>query len=95
LRPLNSISGGCRSSISVHLRRAAGNLIAATTYSADGGAGVQDFIVFIMSSGDVNLLGNDPSARLNCSWLASMPVGAGRRARGLQLGSEAFLTTFR
>jgi len=51
--PLNSISGGLSFFDLGSFTPRGGNLIAATTYSADGGAGVQDFIVFIMSSGIV------------------------------------------
>jgi hypothetical protein len=73
-----------------------GNLIAQTTYSHDGGNGVQDFIVFIMAGGDALIFfGNDP-ANVNAWQLVgryrlSPPVSA--RAV-CNYGAEAFLTTF-
>lgn len=73
-----------------------GNLIAITTYSLDGGNGVQDFVVFIMSSGDCLIyFGNDPSSLLNWAlvgvYALSPPVGP--RAV-CNYGAEAFVTTY-
>lgn len=93
---LNSINGALAFyDLSVFTPRG-GNLIAAVTMSQDGGNGVQDFIVFIMSSGDCLIFfGNDPSNAdfwtLVGVYRLSPPVGI--RA-ACNYGAEAFLTTF-
>jgi hypothetical protein len=93
---LNSISGTLSFfDLSAYTPRG-GNLIAMTTYSLDGGNGVQDFVVFVMSSGDCLIyFGNDPSDLLNWAlvgiYALSPPVGP--RAV-CNYGAEAFLTTY-
>jgi hypothetical protein len=93
---LNSISGPLAffdlSAFSPH----GGNLIAAVSFSHDGGDGVTNDIAFIMSSGDCLIyLGNDPSDinfwALIGIYRISPPVGP--RAV-CQYGAEAFLTTY-
>lgn len=93
---LNSISGALAFFDLAAFSPRGGNLIAITTYSLDGGNGVQDYIVFIMSSGDCLIyVGNDPGNLNNWqlvgTYALSPPVGP--RAV-TNYGSEAFLTTY-
>jgi hypothetical protein len=94
--PLNSISGLLKFFDLAAFTPRGGNLVAMTTYSADGGTGVQNFAVFIMSSGDCLIyFGNDPGDPMNWSlvgiYALSPPLGP--RAV-VNYGSEAFLTTY-
>jgi hypothetical protein len=60
--PLNAVTGALQFFDLSSFSPNGGNLIAAATYSHDGGNGVLDFICFIMSSGDCLIYyGNDPS----------------------------------
>jgi hypothetical protein len=93
---LNSISGTLSFFDLAAFAPRGGNLIAITTYSLDGGNGVQDFVVFIMSSGDCLIyFGNDPANLLNWAlvgvYALSPPVGP--RAV-CNYGAEAFVTTY-
>lgn len=95
--PLNSITGALSSYDLSAFTPHGGNLVAAITYSHDGGNGVLDFIVFVMSSGDALIyFGNDPSDFPNNWQLVgiyriSPPVSP--RAV-CNYGAEAFLTTY-
>jgi hypothetical protein len=94
--PLNSISGALSFFDLAAFAPHGGNLVAATTFSHDGGNGVSDFIAFILSSGDCLIyLGNDPGNANAWSLVGiyriSPPVGP--RAV-CQYGAEAFLTTY-
>jgi hypothetical protein len=94
--PLNSISGALAFFDLAAFSPRGGNLVAITTYSMDGGNGVQNFIVFIMSSGDCLVyFGNDPGDYLNWQlvgiYALSPPVGP--RAV-CNYGAEAFVTTY-
>jgi len=73
-----------------------GNLIAAATYSHDGGNGVLDFIAFIMSSGDCLIYyGNDPSDVNNWQLIGIYRISPPVSPRAVcNYGAEAFLTTF-
>lgn len=93
---LNSISGALNFFDLGAFAPRGGNLVAMTTYSADGGNGVSNFAVFIMSSGDCLIyFGNDPGDAMNWSlvgiYALSPPLGP--RAV-VNYGSEAFLTTY-
>jgi hypothetical protein len=93
--PLNSISGALSFyDLSAYAPRG-GNVIAATTFSHDGGNGVQDYIAFMMSSGDVIMFfGNDPSNANNWTQIGRYRLGAPVSARAVcNYGAEAFLTT--
>jgi hypothetical protein len=93
--PLNSITGALSffdlSPFTAH----GGNLIAAATYSHDGGNGVLDFICFIMSSGDCLIYyGNDPSNVNNWQLIGIYRISPPVSARAVcNYGAEAFLTT--
>lgn len=95
--PLNAITGALQFFDLSSFSPNGGNLIAAATYSHDGGNGVLDFICFIMSSGDCLIYyGNDPSNFPNYWQLIgiyriSPPVS---RLAVCNYGAEAFLTTF-
>lgn len=94
--PLNAISGPLSFYDLAAFAPNGGNLTAVTTFSHDGGNGVQDFIVFVMGGGDALIyFGNDP-ANINVWGLVgryrlSPPVNP--RAV-CNYGAEAFLTTF-
>jgi hypothetical protein len=93
---LNSISGALSFfDLSAWAPRG-GNLVAVTTYSLDGGNGVQDFIVFIMSSGDCLIyFGNDPANLLNWALVGTYALSPPVGPRAVcNYGAEAFLTTY-
>jgi hypothetical protein len=73
-----------------------GNLIAAATFSHDGGNGVLDFIAFIMSSGNVLMyFGDDPSNINNFQLIGVYRLSPPVSPRAIcNYGAEAFLTTF-
>lgn len=94
--PLNSISGALNffdlSAFTPH----GGNLIAAVTYSHDGGNGVLDFACFILSSGDcIIYYGNDPGDVNNWQLVGIYRISPPVSPRAVcNYGAEAFLTTF-
>lgn len=60
--PLSSIAGALAFYDLSLFCPGGGNLVAATTFTHDGGNGVQDMICFVMSSGDaIMYVGNDPA----------------------------------
>jgi hypothetical protein len=72
-----------------------GNLVAVTTFSHDGGAGVQDLICFIMSSGDAIMYqGNDPSNVSTWSMVARYHISPPIAGRAVcNYGAESYLIT--
>lgn len=94
--PLNSISGALSPYDLAAFSPNGGNLVAVTTYSHDGGNGVQDFIVFVMSSGDCLIyFGNDPSDATAWSLVGRYRISPPVSPRAVcNYGAEAFLTTF-
>ena len=94
--PLNSLSGALNfydlSTWTPH----GGNLIAAATYSHDGGNGVLDFVCFMMSSGDaVIYYGNDPGDINNWQLIGIYRISPPVSPRAVcNYGAEAFVTTF-
>jgi hypothetical protein len=93
--PLNSISGALSFFDLAAFTPRGGNLMAITGYSADGGNGVQDYIVFIMSSGDCLIyFGNDPSSAVNWQLVGIYTLSPPVSPRAVcRFGSDAFLTT--
>jgi hypothetical protein len=93
---LNSISGALAFFDLASFAPRGGNLIAVTTYSLDGGNGVTDFVIFIMSSGDCLIyFGNDPSNLLNWSLVGTYALSPPVGPRAVcNYGAEAFLTTY-
>jgi hypothetical protein len=93
---LNSISGALSFYDLAAFAPHGGNLIAATTYSHDGGNGVVDFIAFIMSSGDCLIYyGNDPSNANAWSLVGIYRISPPVSPRAVcQYGAEAFITTY-
>jgi hypothetical protein len=73
-----------------------GNLIAMTTSSYDGGNGVLDYAVFIMSSGDALLFeGNDPSLSSNWSLIGEYRISPPVSPRAVtDYGGDSFITTY-
>jgi hypothetical protein len=94
--PLNSISGALVFYDLAAFAPHGGNLIAATTYSHDGGDGVVDFIAFIMSSGDCLIyFGNDPGNANAWSLVGIYRISPPVSPRAVcQYGAEAFITTY-
>jgi hypothetical protein len=94
--PLNSISGALSAYDLSAFSPNGGVIVAITTYSHDGGSGVQDFVAFIMSSGDCLIFfGNDPSDATVWSLVGRYRISPPVSARAVcNYGAEAFLTTF-
>jgi len=93
---LNSISGELKFFDLSAQSPAGGNLINVTTYSHDGGNGVVDFVVFVMSSGWVLIyFGNDPGDALNWQIQGRYRIAAPVNIRAVcNYGGEAFVTTY-
>jgi hypothetical protein len=94
--PLNSITGALAFFDLGAFAPHGGNLITMTTISYDGGNGVQDYAVFIMSSGDTLVYqGNDPSLLSGWALVGEFHTAAPVSARSVtNYGGEAFLTTY-
>ena len=93
---LNSISGALAFyDLSAFCPRG-GNLIAMTTSSYDGGNGVLDYAVFIMSSGDALLFsGNDPSLSSNWQLIGEYRIAPPVSPRAVtDYGGDSFITTY-
>lgn len=73
-----------------------GNLVAMTTSSYDGGNGVLDYAVFIMSSGDALLYtGNDPSLSSNWQLIGEYRISPPVNPRAVaDYGGDSFITTY-
>lgn len=94
--PLNSISGALTFYDLSAFSPRGGNLLAMTRISHDGGNGVTDIAVFIMTSGDCLLfLGNDPSLSTNWGLIGIYQLSPPVSPRAVYgYGADAFLTTF-
>lgn len=94
--PLNSISGTLNFYDLAAFAPRGGNLIAVTTFSHDGGNGVQDFIMFVMSEGDALIFfGNDPADANAWAEVGRYRISPPVSPRAVcNYGAEAFLTTF-
>ncbi len=73
-----------------------GSLIAMTTISYDGGNGVLNYAVFIMSSGDAMVFeGNDPALAANWKMVGAYRLSPPVSPRAVcNYGGDSFLTTF-
>lgn len=73
-----------------------GVLVAMTTFSHDGGNGVQDYIAFCMSSGDVLMyFGNDPGDATAWSLIGRYHISPPVNARAVcRYGAESYITSF-
>ena len=93
---LNSISGSVSFFDLSPFTPHGGNLTAAATFSHDGGNGVLDFVVFMMSSGDCLLYyGNDPGDINNWQLVGIYRISPPVSPRAVcNYGAEAFVTTF-
>jgi hypothetical protein len=94
--PLNSISGALSFYDLSPFSPGGGNLVAVATYSHDGGNGVLDFIVFILSSGWALIFyGNDPATLDNWQEIGRYRIAPPVNIRSVvNYGGEAFVTTF-
>lgn len=94
--PLNSITGALVFYDLASLATRGGTLVAVTTISHDGGNGVTNIIVFIMSSGDCILfLGNDPSQPSAWQMIGIYALSPPLSVRSVvAYGADAFLTTY-
>ncbi len=93
---LNSTTGALSSfDLSAYSPRG-GNLVAATTFSHDGGNGVLDFICFMTSGGDALVYsGNDPSSSTNWTLVGIYRISPPVNIRSVcNYGAESFVTVF-
>lgn len=72
-----------------------GNLVAMASWTLDGGDGVDDLAVFVMSSSDVIIYqGSDPGSAADWSLVGIFRVGAPLSVRGvIKVGSDLILMT--
>lgn len=93
---LNSISGALAFYDLGAFCPRGGKLMAMTTITYDGGNGVQDYAVFIMSSGDALVFqGNDPALITAWSLVGEYRVSPPVSPRAVcDYGGDSFLTTF-
>jgi len=72
-----------------------GNLVAMATWNHDGGAGVDDYALFIMSSGDVALYdGSDPGDASDWGLIGIYKIGAPLSIRGIKkVGGDVVIQT--
>ncbi len=93
--PLSSISGVLAYYDLSLFCPGGGNLVAVTTFSHDGGQGVQDFICFITSTGDaIMYVGNDPSNIGAWGLVGRYKISPPIAARGVDnYGAESYLIT--
>src|SRR6185312_7814042 len=94
--PLNAITGALTFYDLSPFSPAGGNLVNVTTYSHDGGNGVLDFIVFILSSGWALIYyGNDPSLATNWQEIGRYRIAPPVNIRAVaNYGGEAYVTTY-
>ncbi len=94
--PLNSITGALNFYDLGAFCPRGSSLIAMTTSSYDGGNGVLDYAVFMMSSGDALLFqGNDPALASNWSLLGRYRISPPVSPRAVtDYGGDSFITTF-
>lgn len=93
---LNSISGSLAFYDLSPFCPRGGNLVAMTTSSYDGGNGVLDYAVFMMSSGDALVFsGNDPSLASNWSMIGEYRISPPVSPRAVtDYGGDSFITTY-
>lgn len=93
---LNSISGALAFYDLAAFCPRGGNLIAMTTSSYDGGNGVLDYAVFMMSSGDALLFtGNDPALSSNWQLIGEYRISPPVSPRAVtDYGGDSFITTY-
>lgn len=94
--PLNSITGALAFYDLAAFCPRGGKLIAMTNISYDGGNGVLNYAVFIMSSGDALVFqGNDPSSINSWSMVGVYRVSPPVSSRAVcSYGGDSFLTTY-
>lgn len=94
--PLNAITGALAFYDLAGFLPRGGNLTAITTITHDGGNGVQDFIAFIFSTGDMVLFyGNDPSNAANWQMIGRYRLSPPVSPRAVATyGGDSFVTTF-
>ena len=94
--PLNAISGTLNFFDLSAFSPGGGNIVNITTYSRDGGNGVLDFIVFVLSSGWALIYyGNDPALATNFQQIGRYRMATPVNIRAVtNYGAEAYVTTF-
>lgn len=93
--PVNNIAGAVSKVDLSGIAPNGGTLMAMGTWTRDGGAGVDDYAVFLMSSGDLILYqGTDPGNASAWSLVGVFRIGPpiGRRCM-LKLGADLFIIT--
>jgi hypothetical protein len=92
---VDALGGACTEFALGEVARRGGNLVAMTNWTVDGGSGVDDFAVFVMSSGEVLVYqGSDPGSSSDWALVGSyqIPVPLGRRAIQ-KVGAEIMVLT--
>lgn len=92
---LNAITGAVTRFPLSMVSQSGGDLVAMTTMSYDGGAGVQDMVVFILSSGETIIYtGNDPGDATNWFLVGRFKISPPVNVRAVaRYGAESYLTT--
>lgn len=94
--PLNSITGALAFYDLSPFTPRGGTLISVTSITHDGGAGVLDFICFIMSSGDMLVFyGNDPAQSAAWQMISRYRVSPPVNIRAIcSYGADSFVATY-
>lgn len=92
---LNSISGALTRFSLATVSQSGGDLITMATMSHDGGNGIQDLAVFILSSGEVIIYeGNDPGDATAWSLVGRYKISPPVNVRSVvRYGADAYITT--
>lgn len=91
----NALGGACTEFPLGEVARLGGNMVAMKSWSVDGGDGVDDFAVFIMSSGEVLVYqGSDPGSSSDWGLVGSYRVPVPLDIRGAEkVGAQIVLLT--
>lgn len=92
---LNSITGTLTKFPLSLVGRVGGNMVAIKTISRDGGSGTDDYIAFLMSSGEVFIYqGSDPGDSASWSLVGRYKIGEPIQQRAiLEYGSDVLIVT--
>lgn len=92
---VDALGGACVEFALGEVARKGGKLLAMTSWTVDGGSGVDDFAVFIMSSGEVMVYqGSDPGTAADWALVGSYQIPTPLDRRGIaKIGSEILVLT--
>lgn len=91
----NALGGACTEFALGEIARKGGKLLFMTNWTVDGGAGVDDYAVFVMSSGEVIVYqGSDPGSSTDWSHVGTYVIPVPLDIRGVEkLGGEILVLT--